>query len=147
MKGRVLIAGFATRHVAQSASKAGYTVYAVDHFCDQDLSWYTKDRLKFEDLEDLPDRIAEMAGRHTVDFFVPTSGAETIRTAIPLSGTDRTTAARLLDKLGVQGFFEGEGIPVPPLAGEGDFPYIVKPRSGAGGWRNAIIRSQDDLVR
>ncbi len=147
MKGRVLIAGFATRHVAQSAWKAGYAVYAVDHFCDQDLPWYTSDRLKFEELEELPDRIAEMAGRHTIDFFVPTSGAETIRTAIPLSGTDRTTAGRLLDKLEVQRFFEGEDIPVPSLADEGDFPYIAKPRGGAGGWRNAIIRSQDDLSR
>ena len=147
MKGRVLIAGFATRHVALSASKAGYTVYAVDHFCDQDLSWYTKDRLKFEELEELPDRIAEMAGRHRIDFFVPTSGAETIGTAIPLLGTDRRTAARLLDKLEVQRFFEGEDIPVPPLAGERDFPYIVKPKGGAGGWRNAVIRSQNDLVR
>jgi len=147
VKGRVLIAGFATRHVAMSASKAGYAVYAVDHFCDQDLSWYTRDRLKFGDLEELPDRVAEMAGRHPIDFFVPTSGAETIGTAIPLSGTARTTAARLLDKIEVQRFFEGAGIPVPPLAGEGDFPYIIKPRGGAGGWRNAIIRSQDDLVR
>jgi uncharacterized protein len=147
VRGRVLIAGFATRHVARSAWKAGYEVYAVDHFCDQDLSWYTKDRLKFEELEELPDRIDEMAGRHSIDFFIPTSGAETIETAIPLSGTDRTTAARLLDKLEVQRFFEEKGIPVPPLAAAEDFPYIVKPRGGAGGWRNAIIRSQDDLVR
>jgi hypothetical protein len=147
VKGRVLIAGFATRHVAWSASKAGYAVYAVDHFCDQDLSWYTKDRLKFGELEELPDRIEEMAGRHEFDFFVPTSGAETIRTVIPLAGTDRTTAARLLNKLEVQRFFEGVGIPVPPLAREEDVPYIIKPRGGAGGWRNAIIRSQDDLMK
>jgi predicted ATP-grasp superfamily ATP-dependent carboligase len=145
VKGRVLIAGFATRHVARSASKAGYAVYAVDHFCDQDLSWYTKDRLKFEELDELPDRIAEMAGRHRIDFFIPTSGAETIDAPVPVAGTDARTAARLLDKLEVQRFFEREGIPVPPLAAPGDFPSIVKPRSGAGGWRNAIIRSPDDL--
>ena len=147
MKGRVLIAGFATRHVAQSAWKAGYTVYAVDHFCDQDLSWYTRDRLKFEGLEELPDRIAEMAGRHRIDFFIPTSGAETIEVPIPLAGTDAPTAARFLDKLEVQRLFERKGIPVPPLAGERDFPYIIKPRRGAGGWRNSIIGSQDDLTR
>jgi hypothetical protein len=147
VKDRVLIAGFATRHVARSAWKAGYTVYAVDHFCDQDLSWYTADRLKFEELGELPDRIAEMAGRHGIDWFVPTSGAETLGPAVPLAGTDAATAARLLDKLEVQRFFEGRGIPVPPLAGEGDFPYIIKPRSGAGGWRNAVIRSQGDLAR
>ena len=147
MKGRVLIAGFATRHVARSAWMGGYTVYAVDHFCDQDLSWYTADRMKFDDLEELPDRIFEMAGRHPIDLFVPTSGAETLPAPIPLAGTDAGTAARLLDKLGVQRFFEGEGIPVPPLLREGDFPYVIKPRAGAGGWRNAIIRSRDDLDR
>jgi uncharacterized protein len=147
VNGSVLVAGFATRHVAQSASKAGYTVYAVDHFCDQDLTWYTRDRLKFEELEELPDRIAEMAGRHAIDTFVPTSGAEAIGPPIPLAGTDTRTAARLLDKLEIQRFFEGEGIPVPPIAGEWDFPYIAKPRSGAGGWRNAIIRSREDMAR
>ena len=141
------MAGFATRHVAQSAWKAGYTVYAVDHFCDQDLSWYTEDRLKFEELDEIPGRIAEMAGRHRIDTFVPTSGAEAMGMPIPLAGTDRRTAARLLDKLEVQRFFEGRGIPVPPPAGEEDFPYIIKPRSGAGGWRNAVIRSRDDLSR
>jgi predicted ATP-grasp superfamily ATP-dependent carboligase len=147
VKGRVLIAGFATRHVARSAWKEGYEVYAVDHFCDQDLSWYTRDRIRFGELEELPDRIAEMAGRHRIDVFIPVSGAETIETAITLSGTDRSTAARLLDKLEVQRFFEREGIPVPPLAGEGEFPFIAKPRAGAGGWRNAVIRSRDDLER
>jgi predicted ATP-grasp superfamily ATP-dependent carboligase len=147
VKARVLIAGFATRHVAQSAWKAGYTVCAVDHFCDLDLSWYTEDRLKFDELDELPDRILEMAGRHRPDFFIPTSGAETIGLPVPLAGTDARTAERLLDKAGVQQFFEQEGIPVPPLAAEGDFPYVVKPRSGAGGWRNSIIRSQDDLRR
>jgi predicted ATP-grasp superfamily ATP-dependent carboligase len=143
----VLIAGFATRHVAQSAWKAGYVVYAVDHFCDQDLSWYTRDRLKFEELEDLPDGIAAMAGRHRIDYFVPTSGAETLGPSIPIAGTDTGTASRLLDKLEVQRFFEAEGIPAPPIAGDEDFPYIMKPRRGAGGWRNAIIHSRDDLTR
>jgi predicted ATP-grasp superfamily ATP-dependent carboligase len=143
----VLIAGFATRHVAQSAWNAGYVVYAVDHFCDQDLSWYTMDRLKFEDLEEIPDGIAEMARRHRIDFFVPTSGAETIGPPIPLAGTAPAATARLLDKLEVQRFFEAEGIPVPALAGEEDFPFVIKPRSGAGGWRNAIVRSRDDLAR
>ena len=103
--------------------------------------------MKFDDLEELPDRILEMAGRHPIDFFVPTSGAETFPSPIPLAGTDARTAARLLDKLEVQRFFEGEGIPVPPLVREGDFPYVIKPRAGAGGWRNAIIRSRDDLER
>ena len=57
MKKRVLIAGFTTRHVARSASAAGYTVYSVDHFCDRDLSAYVKDCSRFEDLASLPGAI------------------------------------------------------------------------------------------
>ena len=87
MKGRVLVAGFATRHVAESACRAGYDVCAVDHFCDQDLSWYTSDREKFEDLADLPDAIDTISKRHTFDFFVATSGAEDLPTVLPLCGT------------------------------------------------------------
>ncbi len=76
MKGRVLVAGFSTRHVAQSAARAGYEVCAVDHFCDQDLFWYTTDREKFSDLADLPDAIQEICRRHTFDLVIVTSGAE-----------------------------------------------------------------------
>ena len=74
MKGRVLVVGFSTRHVAKSAARAGYEVCAVDHFCDQDLSWYTSDREKFEDLADLPKATERICRRHTFDLLVVTSG-------------------------------------------------------------------------
>ena len=141
MKGRVLVAGFATRHVAQSACRAGYEVSAVDHFCDQDLSWYTKDREKFEDLADLPDAIDRICKRHRFDLFVPTSGAETLPVPVPLCGTPREAITRFLDKLDTQHFFESLAVPVPRLLPEGEYPAMVKPRSGAGGWRNAVIGS------
>ncbi len=97
MKGRVLVAGFATRHVAQSARNAGYEVCAVDHFCDQDLAWYTKDREKFDELEDLPDAIDRISRRHSFDLFIPTSGAEDLPTTLPLCGTPRDRIQRFLD--------------------------------------------------
>ena len=141
MKGRVLVAGFATRHVAQSAHRAGYEVCAVDHFCDQDLFWCTGDREKFEDLADLPGAIERICSRHHFDLFVPTSGAETIPVPVPLCGTPHGAIHRFLDKLETQAFFESLGVPVPRLLPEGEYPAMVKPRSGAGGWRNAVIRS------
>ncbi|MDD1683009.1 MAG: ATP-grasp domain-containing protein [Methanoregula sp.] len=146
MKGRVLVAGFATRHVAQSAYQAGYEVCAVDHFCDQDLSWFTKDREKFEDLEDLPGAIDRICTRHRFDFFVPTSGAETLPPPVPLLGTPAKTIARVLDKLDIQHFFESLSVPAPRLLPEGEYPAMVKPRTGAGGWRNAIIGSEADMA-
>jgi hypothetical protein len=143
VKGRVLVAGFATRHVAQSAFRAGYEVCAVDHFCDQDLSWYTKDREKFEDLEALPDAVDRISRRHTFDIFVVTSGAEDLPTILPLCGTPPEKVARFLDKLGIQRFFEENRIPAPRLL-EGSYPAMIKPRRGAGGWRNGVIRSEGE---
>lgn len=145
MKGRVLVAGFATRHVVQSAARAGYEVCAVDHFCDQDLSWYTLDREKFSDLADLPDAIHAICQRHTFDHFVVTSGAEDLPTDLPLCGTPHDKVARFLDKLDTQHFFEDLGVPVPRLLPAGEYPAMVKPRRGAGGWRNAIVQDAGGL--
>jgi predicted ATP-grasp superfamily ATP-dependent carboligase len=142
VKGRVLVAGFATRHVAQSAHQAGYEVCAVDHFCDQDLVWYTKDREKFADLADLPGAIDRICRRHRFDFFVPTSGAETLAPPAPLLGTPAASIGRFLDKLATQAFFESLGVPVPRLLPDGVYPAMVKPRNGAGGWRNAVIADE-----
>ena len=146
MKGRVLVAGFSTRHVAQSAFKAGYEVCTVDHFCDQDLTWYTKDREKFEDLAGLPDAIGKICKRHRFDYFVPTSGAELLPSPVP--GPQGGTAAvrRFMDKLETQVFFESVGVPVPRITPDGEFPAMVKPRSGAGGWRNAVIRNKTEMA-
>ena len=145
MKGRVLVAGFATRHVAQSAYRAGYEVCAVDHFCDQDLSWYTQDREKFEDLEDLPDAIDRICRRHHFNLFVPASGAEMLLPSVPLCGTPPDRIARFLDKLDTQHFFESLDVPVPRIMPDGEYPAMVKPRTGAGGWRNSVIGSEAEM--
>ncbi|WP_338323527.1 ATP-grasp domain-containing protein [Methanoculleus taiwanensis] len=144
VKERVLVAGFATRHVAQSAYRAGYEVCAVDHFCDQDLRGYTKDCCTFDELAELYDRVIEMARRHSIDMLVVTSGAEAIGTTIPLCGTPPAKVERYLDKMEIQRFFEGLGVPVPPLAAEGAYPAMLKPRRGSGGWRNAVVRSDEE---
>jgi len=141
VKGRVLIAGFSTRHVAQSAHNAGYEVCTVDHFCDQDLSWYTKDREKFDDLADLPDAIGRICRRHTFDLYVPTSGAEDMDVPLPLCGTPPRTLAPFMDKLETQHFFEAHGIPAPRILPGNEYPAMVKPCRGAGGWRNAVIEN------
>jgi predicted ATP-grasp superfamily ATP-dependent carboligase len=118
----------------------------VDHFCDQDLAWYTKDREKFEDLNDLPGAIDHICQRHSFDFFVPVSGAETLPPPAQLLGTPADRIARFLDKLDTQRFFESLGVPVPRLLPAGEFPAMVKPRCGAGGWRNAVIGSDPEMA-
>ena len=146
MKGRVLVAGFSTRHVVQSAFSAGFPVYAVDHFCDQDLTWYTKDRVRFDELEELPSAIEEICHRHQFDLIVMTSGAEDLPTDLPVCGTSQEKVRRFLDKLDMQHFFEDLGVPVAGLAGEGEYPAMIKPRRGAGGWRNAIANSEEEIA-
>jgi predicted ATP-grasp superfamily ATP-dependent carboligase len=146
VKGRVLVAGFSTRHVAQSAHNAGYDVCAVDHFCDQDLAWYTRDREKFEDLADLPGAIDRICRRNAFDLFVPTSGAEELAVPVPLAGTPPETLARFMDKLLTQHFFEEHNIPAPRILPEGRYPAMIKPRRGAGGWRNAVIETDHAMA-
>jgi predicted ATP-grasp superfamily ATP-dependent carboligase len=144
VKGNVLVAGFTTRHVARSAAAAGYRVTAVDHFCDQDLSWYTDEQIRFDDLDDLPDAIEGICQRHRFDFMVVTSGAETVDCPVPLMGTPAVQVEPFLDKGMMQEFFEGLGMPVPPRAAPGTYPVFLKPLTGAGGWRNAIVHSNEE---
>ena len=137
----ILVAGFSTRHIASSAHRAGYRVYAVDHFCDQDLVWHTRDRMNFEELEELPQAVAAMERMHDPGGFVPASGAEAIRPTSPVLGTPPERVLPFLDKLEIQRFFEENGIPVPALLPPGTYPAMLKPRVASGGWRNTIVRS------
>lgn len=147
MSGSVLVCGFSTRHVAQSAHSAGYTVYAVDHFCDQDLSWYSRDRVRFHELADLPGAIDEICSRHHIDWLVPTSGAELLPGKIPFLGTPPERAQRFMDKTLTQEYLESLGIPVPKIMPRGQYPAMIKPRTGSGGWRNRVIRDNEELAR
>ncbi|HZD43534.1 MAG TPA: ATP-grasp domain-containing protein [Methanomicrobiales archaeon] len=147
MLGRVLVAGFATRHVVQSARRAGYAVYTVDHFCDQDLSWYAEECIRFEELDEIGERVAELAQRHPMDILVVTSGAETLTAPVPLYGTSRHQVEKFLDKLDIQRFLEEHHFPTPPLAGEEEYPAMIKPRRGAGGWRNQVVHSREEKER
>ncbi|MDI6720275.1 MAG: ATP-grasp domain-containing protein [Methanomicrobiales archaeon] len=147
MLGRVLVAGFATRHVVQSARRAGYAVYAIDHFCDQDLGWYAQECVKFQELDEIGEKVAEMARLHSIDILVVTSGAEEIAAPVPLYGTPPRQVERYLDKLEIQRFLEENRFPAPPLAAAGEYPAMLKPRRGAGGWRNQMVRNTEEEAR
>jgi len=144
---RILIAGFSTRHVAVSAHRAGYEVYAIDHFCDADLRRVAVSCARFEELAELPFLIDEMCRKHQIDAIIPTSGVETLRNhPVPVLGTDPLIAERFLDKGYMQTWFEGLDIPIPPLAEEGVFPAMLKPLRGSGGWRNTIVNSEEEVA-
>ena len=137
---RVLVAGYTTRHVAASAARAGYEVYAVDHFCDQDLLWCTKDHLAFDEVDELPFAISDMLEKYDIDYVVTTSCAELLYVKNRL-GTPSSIAERFMDKGKTQKFFEEIGVPVPRRLDPGEYPAMMKTLSGAGGWRNAVVYS------
>jgi predicted ATP-grasp superfamily ATP-dependent carboligase len=143
MSRKVLVAGFATRHVVQSAFGAGCEVYAVDHFCDQDLSFYARESTPFAELEELPAAIDDMCSRHPPDIMVVTSGAEALSSRT-FCGTPPERVRRFLDKLETHRFFEEIGIPAPALRPEGTYPAMLKPRAGSGGWRNRLVNSNEE---
>jgi len=144
---RILVVGFSTRHVASSAKRAGYEVYAVDHFCDADLRLITSAYDQFTELFELPVKIREMCRKYHIDAIIPTSGAENLRDLpVPVLGSDPEIAGKYLDKKYTQSWFEGLGIPVPPLVCPGEFPAMLKPLSGSGGWRNSVVHSEDDIA-
>lgn len=80
-------------------------------------------------------------------MIVPTSGAENLKDLpVPVLGTSPAVADRFLDKQFIQGFFEGLNIPVPSLVRKGSYPAMLKPARGSGGWRNAVVRSDEDVA-
>ncbi|WOF15879.1 ATP-grasp domain-containing protein [Methanoplanus sp. FWC-SCC4] len=144
MNEKVLIAGFATRHVVRSAKNAGYLVYAIDHFCDQDLCRITESHQTFEELAELPSLVESAQKMHNFEAICVTSGAEDLNTEIKITGTPKEIASKFLDKKCIQEFFEEHSIPVPPVALENEYPAMIKPLRGAGGWRNQIVNSMEE---
>ena len=149
----LLVAGFATRHVAASAHRAGYMVYAVDHFCDSDLSFYVQDAETFLECADLSHIVTFACKKWNIDGILVTSGAESLMVdTVPVLGSHAECAARFCDKQQIQLFFEMHGIPTPkqidptsPVFLEPGRQYILKPRQGAGGWRNKAVTNQNDI--
>jgi predicted ATP-grasp superfamily ATP-dependent carboligase len=146
VSGRLLVAGFATRHIAASARRAGYGVVAVDHFCDLDLVRSADACFRFETLEELAVLAADAAREREVDGFLAGSGAETLALSVPLLGTPPATAARFLDKGETQSFFEELGVRAPRRLSPGTYPAMAKPVHGSGGWRNTVVGSDDELA-
>jgi len=144
VKGRVLVAGFATRHVVWSAHRAGYETYAIDHFCDQDLCWYTKDHRIFEEVDELPLMIAALCKEKKIDILVVTSGAEDLITGLSVCGSKPECAGKFLDKLEIQKYFNELNIPVPPIVPDGEYPAMIKPCRGSGGWRNRVVHLAEE---
>ena len=141
----LLVAGFATRHIAASARDAGYRVIAIDHFCDRDLVAVAEECRRFETLEELAALAGEAIRRHKVDGVLAGSGAELLDLPARRLSSPLAVAARFLDKGETQTFFEDLGVRAPRRLAPGEYPAMAKPVHGSGGWRNAIISSEAEF--
>jgi len=163
---KVLVIGVNTRHIACSASRAGYTVYTLGRFNDVDLK-ACSDRSVIHDMPDvhdldLPELIPIFRTLLPVDFIVLGPGfehlgnwVEEITGNVPVLNnpshifTNISDKAWLAEKLKILNLPHPFTVPLDSLKTPedwtGGYPAIIKPRFGAGGMENRLVIDLKDL--
>lgn len=147
---RLLVIGINIRHIAASACRAGHEVIAVDCYCDVDLARFAKETAKMprdvacEDLSFYMDKFRP-------DAVVLGPGLEeaSVRGAVVLNNPPEKTS-RVSDKLWLAGWLEERGFPFIKTQrldslDNPRYPFLVKPRKGAGGVGCRIVESASQL--
>ncbi len=155
---RILVIGINIRHIAASACRAGHEVYAADSYCDRDLArWAVQTSL-------LPRQGAERAIPGIIQRFNPQAvvlgpGLEEAKVSgLPVLNNPPEKSAQVSDKLWLAGWLEMNGYPsietlhatdAAEKAARGclSYPFLVKPRKGAGGVGCRIIENPQDLLK
>lgn len=152
---KILVAGVNIRHIAASASRAGHVVIAADCYCDRDLSLWAKEtfRLPRQGCEKFLDLLVQ---EHQPDALVLGPGLEeAIIQDVPVLNNPPEKTSLVSDKLWLAGWLEREGFPFIRTESSPEkmrYPFLVKPRRGAGGVGCRTVRSpadlqwQDDLI-
>ena len=163
---KVLVIGVNTRHIACSASRAGYTVYTLGRFNDVDLK-ACSDRSVIHDMPDvhdldLPELIPLFRTLLPVDFIVLGPGfehlgnwVEGITGNVPVLNNPPHIFTNISDKAWLAKKLKILKLPHPftvsfdslktPEDWTGGYPAIIKPRFGAGGMENRLVIDQKDL--
>jgi predicted ATP-grasp superfamily ATP-dependent carboligase len=147
---RILIIGINIRHIVRSASLAGHEAIAVDCYGDRDLARYAKETDRMP-REGAIDYLPFYMDKFRPDAVVMGPGLEeaSVRNAIVLNNPPEKTAL-VSDKLWLAGWLEEKGFPfikTQPLDSLNDpqYPFLVKPRKGAGGVGCRIVESASQL--
>jgi uncharacterized protein len=152
---RVLVVGYNTRHIVCSAKRAGFHVESVSHYEDSDL-------IKCGDVtrfirDEFPEVITDADYRNlkalvrgiSYDHAILATGFETLD--IPrVAGNPPSLSSFVNDKDCLKDKLESLDYPVPQhvdLEDSLSFPIILKPKRGAGGFRNVIVRDKQHLQR
>src|SRR5512141_1980697 len=146
---RLLVIGVNIRHIACSARRAGHEVFAVDSFCDLDLERCTKEtaRLPREGAEGLLSFYRE---KFQPEAIVLGPGLEEARVrGVPVLNNPPEKTSQVSDKLWLASWLEKSGFPfIRTQTSPADlcFPFLVKPRKGAGGVGCRRVDGKSDLM-
>ncbi|HYA60673.1 MAG TPA: ATP-grasp domain-containing protein [Candidatus Acidoferrum sp.] len=150
---KILVIGFNARHVVCSAKRAGYNVTTISHFSDCDLVKCGNRTLVIHQeftgfLQDLDYKVVRDAIKGIeYDSAVLASGFEALE--IPgILGNDPKVANFINNKKATHDKLESLGYRVPKhfeLEDNIKYPVIVKPQTGAGGFKNALVRDSNQL--
>ncbi len=146
---RLLVAGYSSRALAQTALAGGYDVVAVDYFGDRDLAGMAPIRSIRHDLGGryLPSGLVRLSRAFQADAVAYTGGLENHPGAVAalakgreLWGNLPSVLAEVRDWRILASFFTARGIPFPETLFPGDEAqarqgarWLSKPERGAGG--------------
>ena len=149
---KILVIGINIRHIACSASRAGHEVIAVDCFCDLDLESCAKATFQ------MPRNVSESSISNYVERFRPDAvvlgpGLEEAHVqdaaqGVPVLNNSAKIVAKVSDKLWLARWLEENGFPAIKTKSEPsglEFPFLVKPRKGAGGVGCRLVKNAADL--
>ncbi|HUS74841.1 MAG TPA: ATP-grasp domain-containing protein [Methanothrix sp.] len=145
---KILVIGINVRHIACSASRAGHEVFAVDCYCDVDLARWAKETAKIPH-EGAKEQIPFFVEKFRPDAVVLGSGLEEASVqGVPVLNNPPEKTSQVSDKLWLARWLEKKAFPFikTQLSAENlHFPFMVKPRKGAGGVGCRIVRSPAEL--
>ena len=153
---KILIIGYSTRYIAQSARRAGHDVYAIDAFGDVDLLSVVNGIRIFSD-EPTQEELYRMIDSFNIDFdgIVLGSGFEYMdHLPYDVLGNSPTVSKAASDKSKISQTFKQLGVPYPESFDSDTvrhesfnrYPIMVKPSFGGGGLKNMFIKHKDDLA-
>jgi len=149
---KILVVGYTTRPIVQSAVRAGFVPYAIDHFLDLDLLALAEAAAPLE--EDLPDLgVGGFLERLDleIDGIVIGSGCERIELEKDLNeriiGNSPDLMRKASDKCYIGRKITDMGFLYPEIYREGEieFPAVIKPASGGGGLKNILVNDASEL--
>lgn len=145
----ILVIGNSTRNIVCSATRAGYTVYALDNFCDVDMrNCADKAFLLGNASEKKIYELIQTFGE--IDGVILGPGFEGLKFK-KILGNRNEVAEEVNNKLKLAKKLRSLGIPHPetePLskASKLKFPMMIKPGYGSGGIRNFVVKDDDGLA-